>query len=30
MAHNNEDDIKERLHDPHTRRSAFEEVVGEW
>ena len=30
MAHNNEDDIKERLHDPHTRRSAFEEVVGEF
>lgn len=30
MEHNNEDDIKERLHDPHTRRSAFEEVVGEF
>ena len=30
MAHNNEDDIKERLHDPHTRRRAFEEVVGEF
>ena len=30
MAYNNEDDIKERLHDLATRRKAFEEVVREF
>ena len=30
MKYNNEDDIKERLHDPATRRKAFEEVVSEF